>query len=177
MYVQNTNPIAIRTQQMISQALIRLMQRTSYQQITVTDLCREADIGRKTFYRHFQWMEDVIDFQLDQLYAEYEEDLHTLSLEQYLPHHFAFLERHIDYLKLLYQNELLDHLSAKFNCLLPQVMPQWSPDPMKQEYLSAYISAGVNAMIHTWVARDFAESVDEIVAMAVQSQGVSSPLP
>ncbi|MBR6527472.1 MAG: TetR family transcriptional regulator C-terminal domain-containing protein [Lachnospiraceae bacterium] len=56
-------------------------------------------------------------------------------------------------------------------------MPLWSPDPVKQEYLSAYISAGVSAMIHTWVARDFAESVDEIVAMAVQSQGVSSPLP
>ena len=56
-------------------------------------------------------------------------------------------------------------------------MPLWSPDPVKQEYLSAYISAGVNAMIRTWVARDFTESVDEIVAMAVQSQGVLSPLP
>ena len=51
------------------------------------------------------------------------------------------------------------------------------PDPVKQEYLSAYISPGVKAMIRTWVARDFTESVDEIVAMAVQSQGVLSHLP
>ncbi len=55
-------------------------------------------------------------------------------------------------------------------------MPQWSSDPAEQEYLSAYISAGINAMIHTWVARDFAESVDEVVAMAVRSQGVLSPV-
>jgi len=162
---------------MISDALICLMQRTAYHKITVTDLCKEAAIGRKSFYRHFNWLEDVIDFQLDQLYEEYEKELHELSLEQYLHHHFTFLARHIDYLKLLYQNGLLDHLSAKFNRLLPQVMPQWSSDPVEQEYLSAYISAGVNAIIHTWVARDFAESVDGVVAMAMRSQGVLSPMP
>ena len=81
-------------------------------------------------------------------------------------HFFPCTEYHVE-----------NHLSAKFNRLLPQVMPLWSSDPVEQEYLSAYICAGVNAIIHTWVARDFSESVDQVVRMAMRSQGVLSPIP
>ena len=67
MYHKQVNPAAIRSQILISDALICLMRQKHFSRITVTEICREADIGRKTFYRHFELKEDVIDFQLDVL--------------------------------------------------------------------------------------------------------------
>ena len=39
-----------RTKKLLRQALTRLMQQKDFQSITVTDVVREADINRGTFY-------------------------------------------------------------------------------------------------------------------------------
>lgn len=84
MYFRNKNKTAIRSQHMISDALFSLMKRKSFQQITVTEICEEAAIGRKTFYRNFELREDVIDFQLDLMFDEYKSELIPLPSEQNL---------------------------------------------------------------------------------------------
>ena len=42
-----------RTKKLLRQALTRLMQQKDFQSITVTDVVREADINRGTFYAHY----------------------------------------------------------------------------------------------------------------------------
>ena len=42
-----------RTKKLLRQALTRLMQQKDFQSITVTDVVREADINRGTFYSHY----------------------------------------------------------------------------------------------------------------------------
>ena len=41
-------------------ALFRLMESRPYSEISVTDIAREAGLGRATFYRHYQTKEDMI---------------------------------------------------------------------------------------------------------------------
>ena len=42
-----------RTKKLLRQALTRLMQQKDFQSITVTDVVREANINRGTFYAHY----------------------------------------------------------------------------------------------------------------------------
>ncbi len=49
-----------RTKKLLRQALTRLMQQKDFQSITVTDVVREADINRGTFYAHYR---DVYDLR------------------------------------------------------------------------------------------------------------------
>ncbi len=49
----------VRTRKAIRQAFLTLMQETEYQKITITGIAREADIDRKTFYLHYQSVEDL----------------------------------------------------------------------------------------------------------------------
>ena len=44
-----------RTKKLLRQALTRLMQQKDFQSITVTDVVREADINRGTFYAYPLW--------------------------------------------------------------------------------------------------------------------------
>lgn len=42
-----------RTRSRLQQALFRLTAEKGYTAITVEDICREADVGRSTFYTHY----------------------------------------------------------------------------------------------------------------------------
>ena len=48
-------------------SLLNLMTQRPYQDITVTDICREANIPRRTFYHYFGSKEDVLEFMIETL--------------------------------------------------------------------------------------------------------------
>lgn len=57
----------IKTRQTIRNALSELMSEKELPDITITELCSRAQINRKTFYRHYRSISDVI--------TEFENDL------------------------------------------------------------------------------------------------------
>ena len=160
---------------MITDALFSLMKRKPFQQITVTELCEEAAIGRRTFYRNFELREDVIDFWLDQRCREYERDYLSVPLDEKLYYHCVFLKKHTEELITLYHNGLHPMIEQKFSVFLPDTMPTWSEDPVEQEYRSQYIIAGIEAIIRVWVTRGFQESVEEVVEIVKRAQDRQIP--
>ena len=51
---------ALKRRAQLEAALLALMRTRGYAQITVTDICREADIPRRTFYHYFDSKEAVL---------------------------------------------------------------------------------------------------------------------
>ena len=49
-----------RSKQALTTALLELLRQQSYQSITIQDIVGHANIGRSTFYRHFQSKADVL---------------------------------------------------------------------------------------------------------------------
>ena len=176
MYHRQANKTALQSQHMIADALFSLMTRKSFQQITVTEICDEAAVGRKTFYRNFELREDVIDFWLDLRCEECQMELLPFPTEEQLFHYCIFLKKHMDALITLYQNGLHPMVEKKFSVFMPYTMPLWSDDPVEQEYRSQYIIAGIDAIIRVWVIRGFQESIEEIVEIVKRAQGTQVPL-
>ena len=50
----------IKTKKSIQSTLVSMMKERSYQDISVSNLCRNADIGRGTFYLHYNDIYEVI---------------------------------------------------------------------------------------------------------------------
>lgn len=176
MYFRHKNKTAIRSQHMIADALFSLMKRKPFQQISVTEICKEATIGRKTFYRNFELREDVIDFQLDLMRDDYQAELAGLPIEQHLYYHFSYIQKNADYFISLYHNGLHQLANEKFSVLLPATMPMWSENPIEQEYRSAYIIAGIEAIQRIWISRGCKESIEEVVAIAFRAQEKQIPV-
>jgi len=176
MYTKHTNPVALQSQQMISDALLRLMEREPFQSITITKICQEADIARKTFYRSFETKEDIIDYQLDQLYLDFEREMliadHSKSLENF----FAFKKKHSAYLILLRHQNLFHLYHQKFSAFMEKMTPIWSNNSVEQDYRKVYAIAGVIAITARWMQRDFAESVEEITAITRRARFDTTPL-
>lgn len=49
------------TKQVIKETFLKMLERNNFSKITVTELCRMAEINRGTFYLHYYDMNDVLD--------------------------------------------------------------------------------------------------------------------
>ena len=66
MYHIKNDQRAIRSSQMMYVGLARLMREKPFNAITVTDLVATAQVGRTTFYRNFDEIEDILRMRCDQ---------------------------------------------------------------------------------------------------------------
>ena len=61
---KGSNKSALLSQKLISEALLRLLETMPFNDISVSDLCREAQVSRQTFYSLFGKKESVIAYVL-----------------------------------------------------------------------------------------------------------------
>ncbi len=62
---------SIRSRLLITNALLSLAKKKPFEDITITDIVKEADINRGTFYAHFKDTSDVLRL----IESEYTENL------------------------------------------------------------------------------------------------------
>ena len=67
--------MAEKSKKAISSALLKVMEIYSYNEITVTQITQEAGLSRKTFYRHFNDKEQVLNYYFAALYQECVEEI------------------------------------------------------------------------------------------------------
>lgn len=58
---RKTDRRTIYTKEAIKDALLTLMEEKSFEKITVSDVCRTADINRGTYYLHYYELREVLD--------------------------------------------------------------------------------------------------------------------
>lgn len=57
----------IRTRQIIHEALISLMKERQYEKITVQDIIDRANVGRSTFYSHFETKDELMKNSIEHM--------------------------------------------------------------------------------------------------------------
>lgn len=62
-----------RTRQQLREALLSLMRERGYEVLTVQDILDRADVGRSTFYAHFDGKDDLLVSGLEELRSALEE--------------------------------------------------------------------------------------------------------
>ena len=68
---ESSNPSSIRSKQEITSALLNLMRKYPYSEITVKQIVLETDLARKTFYLNYSSKDDVLDALMNQVIGEY----------------------------------------------------------------------------------------------------------
>lgn len=161
MYVEQTNNKAIQSQNAILEAFIQLLNRKPMNEITISKLCMEAKVGRRTFYRNFDRKEDVLAFYIDKIYAEFEWNLQN-SNGDFVFTYLSFIKKYSSIMALLQKNNILHLLSSKFAAQYQNYLPMLN-HKVKQQYKSAYVVAVVNAIVSEWAKREFKESIENII--------------
>ncbi len=164
------NPLAKRSQAELTQALLCLMSKHPYSEITVKQITLEARLARKTFYRNFESKDDVLLSLINGTLLEYFEAVNN-ARGDVMTTIFAFADKNRELLMLLDKNDLL-HLPLQcLNELSPMILKnqnrQLNPfaklfDGLDTGYLIALNVGAIWNVISLWVHREMADPPESV---------------
>lgn len=142
----------VKTRQVIQDALFNLMQEKPYHKITIQDVIDRANVGRSTFYSHYETKEDLLLNCIEHLLK---------MLNRYL---INYLERKEDGVRLLPVTELFDHIKENIKLMkglmktdssdlfFDKVKAYWNKSI--EEYLTAKLPAGAKPPVPIEILTD-----------------------
>ncbi|ETY72620.1 hypothetical protein LFAB_17115 [Lactiplantibacillus fabifermentans T30PCM01] len=157
-----------QTKQDFTTALLQLMADQPLDKISVAAVVTRAGYARRTFYRHFTTLDDVLRAKIDALTLLLYQQLahsHTFSFEETVQTFFVFWQPHQDLLKLLAQNNRLYLLEDSWSNNLAD--SQLSTIAMAHaDYFQQFALGGMFAMLKHWVQQGATESPQAMVTIA-----------
>lgn len=161
--------IALQSKKMLMNGLIKLMETYDFSVITVTQICQEAGLSRRTFYRLYNTREDILDEYMSTLAEEF-----ICMVADTVPHHysevaaiyFEFWKQHEIFLNLLKKNKMLEIIYRISGEIAPvvfqKVKPDMKLDDMTLSYSLSYSLGGLNGMLIRWVEEGMKLSSEQI---------------
>lgn len=165
------NGMSKKSKDKISAALIHLMEDDPFDVITVSEICSNASLVRKTFYNNFSSKEDVIVYIVEKLVAEYEgmiREESSFSPREMAYMYFCYGAQHKKTLSLLIDNNLFYLFRNQFNSILSSInalVPRnklIALDDDDLAYVLAFHSAGVTHILEMWIRTGFKKSAREM---------------
>ncbi len=169
---------ALRSKSLIKKALAKLMHEKELDKITVSDIIREADISRGTFYAHFPDIRSV----LEQIESEEikklvsivnklkDEKDSTNSSKKFLTITFNYLNNDFDYYKMLMQSCFLNnYISRLVDIYYKETLSSLlERDPSKDIHEAntymVYTTNGAKEVLISWLKGNIKGTPDEMAA-------------
>lgn len=151
-----------------SQALIQLMEKYPYQEITISQLSDKAGLSRRTFYRHFNNIDDVfqrlVQLKVDELFLFMKEH-EPKTFDDVVFSYFKYWSLHKNFLTLLKKHQLMHWLLYD----LAKNMDKSFLDNYfinNHDYIYSFASGGIWNLLVLWVEKGAIESPMEMKNVA-----------
>lgn len=158
-----------QSKQMIETALFELMEKKEFSQITVSELVRQADVARRTFYRLYGSKEDVLHEYFKRLCENYKSEYKPLKgydISQIARDYFGFWYQHREALLRMYKSGLDEMLYYEISrASLEVVKNRVSDESVKNSseitYFAAYSVGGFINLLRQWIIAGMKEKPEE----------------
>ena len=149
----------------ITAAMLSLLKEKPLVEITISELCDRASVGRTSFYRNFQEKEDILKEYIRRMFQAWMDALaEDPPLDEVIRVMFSHFEAHQAFYALLHERGLI--------WLLKDVILSVCGFHPEQEAVNAYASAFVAYSLYGWVEvwflRGMKESAEEMAELFVK---------
>lgn len=157
---------------MILDALLSLMKKYPYNEITITQICQEAKVVRQTFYRNFEAKSDILELYIDNIFKDFVSNRLSIKGDMYkqLLNFFQYINNYKNFLILLEKNNLFHLLDSGITknipifITLPPVI-ETSKEGTPDIYVIGFIASTVCSILSLWVKSDFKDSLEMLANM------------
>ncbi|MFY0517917.1 TetR/AcrR family transcriptional regulator [Lysinibacillus sp. UGB7] len=173
----NVNDLrVVKTKQALHNALLTLLGEKPLENISIAEICREAQVNRGTFYLHYDQKEKLFEEYFQEIMADlnnsYEEPYRAVTAfnKNELDPTTVRIFHHIERFKMFYRivfskNVPLTYYYMLFDeiqTLLKRDLAQSKNPEISIDFYSAYQANAIIGMILEWYRHDFAESVSTL---------------
>ncbi|MBT2642839.1 TetR/AcrR family transcriptional regulator [Bacillus sp. ISL-41] len=145
----------LKSKRALKEALISLMKMKEFKEITVKDLVQGADLNRGTFYKHYQYKEDLLNEIIDDVITDliesyrepyinkenFEVDKLTTSAIKVFDH----VSQYSDFYSLIVQSTTLTGFQHKMTKVLKELTLKDLSDQIKNEKINKELHASYQA--------------------------------
>ena len=163
------------TKKIISLALYELLLKKTFDEVTVSDICKKAGVSRMTFYRYYTTKDDIfIDFS-DERFAEFFDAVvryQNPTLEEFILGMFYFFTTYRRQLLILIkagkENILLKQLDSYARYLVIGGKLSNIPFNVLNEQVIPFFVGGIfNILLH-WIDSPNPESPEEVTKKTME---------
>ncbi len=161
---------AKRSQHMIQQALLNLMETKDFHQITVSEIMKEADLVRRTFYAHYKTKEDILNAAIDRVIEEsslvFEQGVRTCQGNMPLVY-FQLWCNQVQLVSVLKKNGLLS-LLKRFDTYIVQlvsdhrVLDQANISARAAQYAPFFYTGAMLNLLEIWYDNGMEETPEQL---------------
>ena len=164
------HPSAVRSRNEIARALLYLMEKYPYNEITVKQIVFETDLVRKTFYRNFSSKDEVLIYITRKTLDDYCSVINSGNGDV-LTNIFLFADKNRKLLMLLDKHNMLHIVLQCMNEYLPSFrdkgLSENNPftqlfDGLDSDYLIALNTGAVWNVISLWVHRGMKDEPEHV---------------
>jgi AcrR family transcriptional regulator len=165
-----------RTQHSLMTAMMTLLEKRSFNRITVNDLCEVAMVSRTTFYQHFEDKYDLLRSCLEQIKTVIGEARQEYEFGDLVWAILDYIEENIKIFKnLLLKDvnyELLVMLSAinieDIKFIIERRIKEGEDFGVPADILAVFLAGGIAELLFWWIEKDFPVSKQEMVDFLTQ---------
>lgn len=171
MYRKCATEISARHQKQVEEALLELMRKMPYEDISVTQLCQTALISRRIFYHLFSSKTDALHALIDHTILESES--YCPEITDQLVRYFRYWKDHQALLDALLENQLTGlFLERMLSIAMDEDydIRHWlrSEDTKNGREILIFTLSGIIGMTYNWYLSGYEKSPEEMAALLNQ---------
>ena len=153
----NENDLRVqRTRALLRQALIDLVKSDGYENISVRDITKKAQVGYKTFYRHYEGKDDLLQALSKELIDDFKQVLAPptdMSAPDKNPlASLIFLEANADLIQMLLNSTAADQLLNKtVEFALEEGRLTFQSDLIPDELMAHHFASSMISLFRWWL--------------------------
>ena len=150
------NKTALASQQQIAKTLLLLLSEKAYQDISVSELCREAGVSRQTFYSLFSSKDDVMTFVLQERCCwQPDPDPAHSCLEQMCVNYSRYLAQQRTFIRALVDNRIIYLLNDSLMEVLGSCACLFEDLPAQsRRYAACFLAGGFTSIAQNYVLEE-----------------------
>lgn len=166
------NPTALKSQQWLSEKLLDLMEEKPYEEISIMDICKSADLSRQTFYNYFESKEELFRYLLRSTYDNKLNSLDAIPTSKEAISIFVNTAKENDRLvSAIVKNNMGNIVSDEIFKYITQFLNKFIPNFSNQPHFDYYVVLLSGALTHfmTYYARNNREMSEQEMTHILES--------
>lgn len=163
-----------RRQRQLESGLLLALRKQPYEKVTLTDLCRQLDIPRKSFYRYFPTKDDCLLALIDHTLSdcntvaltgwEGDREVKQVNLERF----FRYWQEQHALLDVLRDNDLQSLLLERTTALVDAIKKNDLPADFARNQVEYFIAHGMMTTVLRWHEFGYPSTPEEMAAVFAQ---------
>ena len=161
------------SKRLLKEALLKLLNDKHIEEITVSELCKQAEINRATFYRHYHTPHDILlEMEYDFIQRFYESPIierNKTDLRKRVFYMCEFIYENKEMVKLFFEN----YTNADFTLLFQRYFSDYienraflckdrAMDKNQLQLMTTFWVYGIHGLINQWILKEIPETPEEI---------------